>query len=64
MNEEVFTEVEELFSKLPSSIFLRSADAIHLTCVRMLGLTEIYSNDRHLLNVATYLGLTPRNVIP
>ena len=64
LNEEVFSEVEELFSKLPSSIFLRSADAIHLTCVRMLGLTEIYSNDRHLLSAATYLGLTPCNVIP
>lgn len=64
LNEEVFTEVAKLFSSLPSSIYLRSADAIHLTCVRMLGLREIYSNDRHLAKAAAHLGLTPLNVIP
>ena len=64
LNEEVFTEVGKLFSTLPSSIYLRSADAIHLACVRMLGLQEIYSNDRHLVKAAAHLGLIPHNVIP
>ena len=64
LNEEVFTEVTKLFSTLPNSIYLRSADAIHLACVRMLGLQEIYSNDRHLVKARAHLGLTPHNVIP
>jgi predicted nucleic acid-binding protein len=48
---------------LPADIVCRAADALHLTCAAEEGFSEIYSNDRHVLNAAKYFGLIPRNVI-
>jgi predicted nucleic acid-binding protein len=49
---------------LPSTAFLRAVDAIHLACAREHGLSEIYSNDRHMLDCAQYFGLKGINLIP
>ncbi len=62
--EELFEEVERLFSLLPPTVYLRASDALHLASAKMLGLGEIYSNDRHLLKAAEYFGIVPRNVVP
>jgi predicted nucleic acid-binding protein len=45
------------------AVFVRAADAIHLTCAAEHGFTEIYSSDRHLLAAASAFRLKPRNVI-
>ncbi|MNC85681.1 PIN domain protein [compost metagenome] len=44
-------------SRAPKGLFLRAADALHLTCAREHGFKRIYSNDRHLLAAAGYFGL-------
>ncbi len=43
---------------LPSSIFLRAADALHLAAAAEKGFTEIYTSDRHVIAAAPHFGLT------
>ena len=50
------------FTRLPRPVFLRSADALHLSCAHEHGLPEIYTNDRHMTAAARYFRLKPRTV--
>lgn len=42
---------------LSNRIFIRAADALHLTCAAEAGFAEIYSSDRHLIAAAPHFGL-------
>lgn len=48
---------------IPSDVFLRAADALHLTCAVEQGFQEVYSHDQHFLAAATHFGLVGRDII-
>ena len=50
------------FARLPRSVFLRAADALHLICAQEHGLAEIYTNDRHMSAAARHFRLKPMTV--
>jgi predicted nucleic acid-binding protein len=49
---------------LPSDVPLRTLDALHLTCAKENGFVEVHTNDRHMLQAASYFGLRPVNILP
>jgi predicted nucleic acid-binding protein len=55
--------IREVYRKLPASVFLRGADAIHLATASEAGLGVVYSNDAHLLAAARDFGIEGRDVI-
>ncbi len=48
---------------IPAAVFLRSADALHLTCAANAGFKIIYSHDRHLLSAADHFGIDGRDIL-
>jgi predicted nucleic acid-binding protein len=46
----------------PPRIFLRTADAVHLTTAKDMGEGEVWTNDRHMLAAASHFGLMGRSV--
>jgi len=57
LTSSIVESVHAAYLKLPSAIFLRTGDAIHLATASEAGFKEIYSNDRHLLAAATLFKL-------
>jgi predicted nucleic acid-binding protein len=47
---------------LPASMYLRAGDAIHLAAAQAAGFTEIWSNDKRLLQAAPAFSLTGKSV--
>lgn len=62
-NGDVLLRIRRVYRKLPASVFLRGADAIHLATAAEAGFRIIYSNDAHLLSAANYFGMEGKNVI-
>ena len=48
---------------LPSSVFVRSGDAWHLTCAAEHGFREVYTNDRHMLQAARHFHVIGVNLL-
>jgi len=57
LTQGLIERVEGIFYTLPSNVFLRAGDAIHLATAAEAGFKEIYSNDRHLLAAASLFKL-------
>lgn len=53
----------ERIRRLPHGVFLRTVDAIHLTCASNYGFQAVHSNDRHPLAAAPHFNLTGINLI-
>lgn len=63
LTESIMSSVVGSFRMLPESVFVRTADAVHLVTAKTNGLSHIYSSDTHLLAAAPYFGLEGRNII-
>ena len=63
VTEYLLDEAVRQYETLGVTVFLRAADSLHLTCARLNGLAEIYSNDQRLLTAASHFGLKGVDVI-
>lgn len=62
-DQDILARIRHVYRKLPASVFLRGADAIHLGTAAEAGFRIVYSNDSHLLAAARHFGIEGRNVI-
>jgi len=62
ITDRLLRRVATQASGIPRNVYIRAADAVHLTTAQNEGETEIWTNDRHLLNAAPYFGLAGRTV--
>jgi predicted nucleic acid-binding protein len=62
VTEGLLRTTATLIRGLPVTTPLRAGDAIHLTTALNVGEPEIWTNDRHLLAAATYVGIAGRSV--
>lgn len=63
LSESVLERAELVYARLPGTIFLRAADALHLATACENGFREIHSNDTKLLSAAPHFGLRALNVL-
>jgi len=64
VSEGLIREACRRTASLRPSLFVRAADALHLTCAAENGFGAIYSHDRHLLAAAEHFGLEGIDVLP
>jgi predicted nucleic acid-binding protein len=64
VDPELLARVTASFRTLSPSVFLRSADALHLACAVEHGFRKIHSNDSPLLSAARIFGIKGVNVVP
>jgi predicted nucleic acid-binding protein len=60
---DILARIRQAYEKLPATVFLRAADALHLATAADSGFRTIYSNDAHLLAAAKHFQLAGKNVI-
>jgi predicted nucleic acid-binding protein len=61
LNANITQATAQLYLTLPSSVFVRTADALHMVTARHHGFGEIYSFDRHQSLAAPALGLLAKD---
>jgi predicted nucleic acid-binding protein len=62
LSEALLRRAEAAVQALRADILLRAGDAIHLVSAREAGFTEVWSNDKRLLEAAGCFGLRGRTV--
>ena len=62
VNEALLRRTSALMVSAPRDLFIRTADAVHLTTAVQIGERDVWTNDRHMLAAAAYFGLAGRSV--
>ena len=62
VNEALLRRTSALMVAAPRDLFIRTADAVHLTTAHEMGERVVWTNDRHLLAAASYFGLRGESV--
>ena len=62
VNEALLRRTSALMLAAPRDLFIRTADAVHLTTAHEMGERVVWTNDRHMLAAAAYFGLTGQSV--
>ena len=52
-----------IFETLPASVYLRSADALHLCCAKAHGFKTVYTNDENIKAAAAHFNISVVDVI-
>lgn len=51
-----------LLISAPKDLFIRTADAVHLSAAQEAGENHVWTNDRHMIAAAPYFGLSVRSI--
>ena len=62
ISEGILYSVQTFVETMPTNLFLRAGDAVHLASAQLEGFSEVWSNDRHMLKAAPHFGLAGRSV--
>jgi predicted nucleic acid-binding protein len=62
VSEALLRRTSALMVAAPRDVFIRTADAVHLTTAREMGEHDVWTNDRHMLAAAPYFGLAGRSI--
>ena len=62
VTEGLLRRTSALILSGPQSLFIRTADAVHLITAQEAGEREVWTNDRHMLAAADYFGLSGQSV--
>jgi len=62
VTEALLRRTSALMVSGPRDIFIRTADAVHLTTAHEIGEPAVWTNDRHMLAAASYFGITGQSV--
>lgn len=63
VTSELLERTRLAVSSLPNSVFVRSIDALHLSCAAEHGFREVYTNDRQMLQAAKHFHLAGINIL-
>lgn len=64
INNSILQITNHNICTIPKEVYIRSADALHLTCAKEEGFSEIYTHDKNMLKAAEHFGLTGIDIIP
>jgi predicted nucleic acid-binding protein len=63
VTSELLEKARRAILAIPSTVFVRSGDALHLACAEEHGFQEVYTNDVHMLKTARHFHLRGVNVL-